>query len=282
MDRRYKLIAALAMSTLFAWVIAGVITDVIGHIIYEPPKPLKTVEIAKINKERRPRTKAEYNVILDRDLLKVARARSSGAGKPLSGDEERPLAQLGIALRGTITGPSEIARAIIEEANDQKLFRIGEKVKGATLIAIFRNKVVMEVNGQQQMLMVEETRSSPGLASRASRVREPRSPRFAGTANAGDIPQAMRNMDQLIGNARVVPYYRGGQPYGFRVSNVVEGSQVYEHGMRSGDIIKSVNGVPIKTPQDALNAYQELQNGTTVQMEVERQGTTTSLTIPLK
>jgi len=89
-------------------------------------------------------------------------------------------------------------------------------------------------------------------------------------------------MDQLIGNARVVPYYRGGQPYGFRVSNVVEGSQVYEHGMRSGDIIKSVNGIPIKTPQDALNAYQELQNGTTVQMEVERQGATTSLTIPLK
>ncbi|HPJ08440.1 MAG TPA: PDZ domain-containing protein, partial [Deltaproteobacteria bacterium] len=102
------------------------------------------------------------------------------------------------------------------------------------------------------------------------------------TAAAGGVPAAMRNMDQLIGNARVVPYYRGGQPYGFRVSDVVEGSQIHEYGMRTGDIIRSVNGVPIRTPQDALSAYQELQSSSTVQLEVERQGTTTSISVPLR
>src|SRR5208337_1057200 len=103
---------------------------------------------------------------------------------------------------------------------DQKLYRIGDTVKGARLIAIFRNKVIMDVNGQQQMLVVEETKSGLGLASRAGMGREPRRPRSAGassSANAGGIPEAMKNMDQLLGNARVVPYYRGGQPYGFRV-----------------------------------------------------------------
>ncbi|MCK7479748.1 MAG: PDZ domain-containing protein [Candidatus Moduliflexus flocculans] len=92
----------------------------------------------------------------------------------------------------------------------------------------------------------------------------------------------MKNMDQLLGSARVVPYYRGGQPYGFRVSDVAEGAKVYELGMRTGDIIKSINGVPIRTPQDALNAYQELQSNTNVQMEIERQGTTTTVSVPLK
>lgn len=281
MDRRYKLIAVMVMITLFAWVTAGIVTGVLGHVLYDPPKPVKTVEVAKINRNRQPRSTSDYDVIVSRDLLKVSKSRPAG-DQPISGDAERPLAQMGIALRGTITGPSEIARAIIEEAGEQKLFRIGESIKGATVIAIFRNKVIMDVNGQQQMLVVEETQSPTRVASRSLAGREPRRPRMSGSSGISGVPQAMRNMDQLIGNARVVPYYRGGQPYGFRVSDVVEGSEVYNNGMRSGDIIRSVNGVPIRTPQDALNAYQELQSGSTVQLEVERQGTTTSISIPLK
>ncbi|HPI91773.1 MAG TPA: type II secretion system protein N [Deltaproteobacteria bacterium] len=281
MDRRYKLIAVIVMITLFAWVIAGIITGVLGNILYEAPKPVKTVEVAKINKDRQPKSRSDYDIIASRDLLKVNKARPSG-DKAISGDVERPLAQMGIMLRGTITGPSEIARAIIEEANNQELYRIGDTVKGATLIAIFRNKVIMDVNGQQQMLVVEETASSPRVASRSSGAREPRRSRLSGSAGARGVPESMRNMDQLIGNARVVPYYRGGQPYGFRVSDVVEGSEIYTHGMRSGDIIKSVNGVPIRTPQDALNAYQELQSNSSVELEVERQGTTTSISVPLR
>lgn len=281
MDRRYKLIAVIVMITLFVWVIAGVITGVLGNILYEAPKPVKTVEVAKINKDRQPESRSDYDVIASRDLLKVNKARPSG-DKVISGDVERPLAQMGIMLRGTITGPSEIARAIIEEANNQELYRIGDTIKGATLIAIFRNKVIMDVNGQQQMLVVEETASSARVASRSSGAREPRRSRLASSAGARGVPESMRNMDQLIGNARVVPYYRGGQPYGFRVSDVVEGSEIYTHGMRSGDIIKSVNGVPIRTSQDALNAYQVLQSSSSVELEVERQGTTTSISVPLR
>lgn len=285
MDRRYRLMATLLMVALFAWVIAGIIAGIIGHVLYEPPRPVKAVEMTKIQKSKTPKNRNEYDVVATRDLFKVGRVRPAGSGQSLTGNEERPLAEMGISLRGTITGPSEIARAIIEEANDQKLYRIGDVVKNARIIAIFRNKVIVELNGQQQMLVVEETRSGSSLASRNGRTREPRRPRFpggTGVAGAGEIPEAMKNMDQLIGNARVVPYYRGGQPYGFRVSDVIEGSKIYEHGVRTGDIIKSVNGVPIRSPQDALNAYQELQSNNTVQLEVERQGTTTTVNVPLK
>jgi len=285
MDKRYKLIALLIMITLFMWVIAGIVTTIIGHILYEPPHPQKMLEVASIHQNKQPKIKNTYDVIKTRDLFKVAKAGPAGQGQPIMGDSERPLAQMGLALRGTITGPSEIARAIIEEGNDQKLYRIGDTLKGARLIAIFRNKVIMDVNGQQQMLVVEETKLGGGLASRAGIGKEPRRPRFpssSSVASAGGIPDAMKNMDQFIGNARVVPYYRGGQPYGFRVSDVAEGAKIYELGVRTGDIIKSINGVPIRTPQDALNAYQELQNNTTAQLEIERQGTTTTVNVPLK
>jgi general secretion pathway protein C len=282
MDRRYKLIATVVMITLFIWVVAGIITTILGHALYNPPKPQKVAPAAGLSQNKPVKTRASYEVILNRDLLKVAKARPSG-DQSIAGDAERPLAEMGISLKGTITGPSEIARAIIEESSNQKLYRIGDTLKGATLIAIFRNKVIMDVNGQQKMLVIEESKSGPGLASRASRAgRNPRFPVGSSFAGAGGMPDAMRNMDQLLGSARVVPYYRGGQPYGFRVSDVAEGAKVYELGVRTGDIIKSINGIPIRTPQDALNAYQELQSNTNVQMEIERQGSTTTVSVPLK
>jgi general secretion pathway protein C len=271
------------MITLFIWVIAGIITTILGHGLYNPPRPQKVAPAAGLSRNKPLKTKSTFEVIFNRDLLKVAKARPAGQDQPITGDAERPLAEMGIFLKGTITGPSEIARAIIEESNAQKLYRIGDTLKGATLIAIFRNKVIMDVNGQQKMLVVEEAKSGPGLASRTARTsRNPRFPVGNSVAGAGGVPDAMKNMDQLLGSARVVPYYRGGQPYGFRVSDVAEGAKVYELGVRTGDIIKSINGVPIRTPQDALNAYQELQNNTNVQMEIERQGTTTTVNVPLK
>lgn len=283
MERRYKLIATIVMITLFIWVIAGIITTILGHGLYNPPRPQKVAPAAGLSRNKPLKTKSTFEVIFNRDLLKVAKARPAGQDQPITGDAERPLAEMGIFLKGTITGPSEIARAIIEESNAQKLYRIGDTLKGATLIAIFRNKVIMDVNGQQKMLVVEEAKSGPGLASRTARTsRNPRFPVGNSVAGAGGVPDAMKNMDQLLGSARVVPYYRGGQPYGFRVSDVAEGAKVYELGVRTGDIIKSINGVPIRTPQDALNAYQELQNNTNVQMEIERQGTTTTVNVPLK
>lgn len=261
----------------FAWVVSGMIASVAGHILYVPPSPVIKASPEGSAPKKRQVKQSDYEIVATRDLLKVAKSRPVDLSQSVTGDAERPVAQMGIKLKGTITGPSEIARAVIEDGGDQKLYRIGDSVKGATIIAVFRNKVILDVNGQQQMLVVEEEPTASRVASRSTAAREPRRPRMA--SSAGD---PMKNLDQLVGNARIVPFYRGGQPYGFRVSNVVEGSEIYNHGMRSGDIIKSVNGVPIKTPQDALNAYQELQSGSSVQLEVERQGTTTTITVPIR
>lgn len=281
MDRRYKWAAEFVMIALFMWVIAGIITTVTGYILYDPPRPQKKMEESSPQARKNAKIRSNYEVIANRDLMKVPKAGKSTGDKSLSGDVIRPLAEMGLTLRGTISGPKEIARAIIEESNQQKLYKIGDDVKGAKVVGIFRNKVIMEVNGQEQMLVVEETKSSSSQPS--SGLAGSRMPRFPRTGMLGSsgVPDAMRNMDQVLGNARVVPYYRGGQPYGFRVSDVQEGAKIYQLGVRSGDIIKSINGIPIRSPQDALNAYQELGKNTSVDLELERQGQITRVTVPM-
>jgi type II secretion system protein C len=281
MTKRLTWLIQLSVLTLFAWVIAGIITTVGGYFLYSVPKPRQQAPRVEAPGSEAPRTKDAYNVVYDRDLLKVARAGASTGQAGLDKDAVRPMAEMGLKLKGTIAGPEEIARAIIESASIQKIYKIGDEVMGATLLAIFRNKVIMNVGGQEQMLVVEEADSKGGPGSPPPRFSRARNFPAPGGPPGGTNP-SMKNFDELLGSARVVPYFKGGEPYGFRVSNVSPDAPVFNLGVRTGDIIRSVNGVPIRTPDDAFKAYQQFQNESNVQLDIERGGQSTTVMVPMK
>jgi len=58
-------------------------------------------------------------------------------------------------------------------------------------------------------------------------------------------------------------------------------SPLYGVGVRSGDVIRSVNGIPVRSPEDAFKAYQQLGNQSSVQVELERGGSSLSVTVPV-
>jgi general secretion pathway protein C len=279
LERRLTWLIQLSVLTLFAWVIAGIITTIAGYFLYSVPTPKeKTFHQDSLRKGKQ-LTRNDYNVIVERDLLKVSRTSPTSGQGTVDKDVVRPIAEMGLALKGTIAGPKEIARAIIESKNEQKIYKIGDEIMGATLLAVFRNKVIMDVNGQEQMLVMEEGEqkarvSGPGIPSRI--------PGRSAAAGPQGMNPIMKNLDQFIGKARVVPYFKGGEPYGFRVSNLGSDAKVYGLGVRAGDIIRSVNGVPVRTPEDAFKAYQDFQNESNVQLELERNGQSVTVSVLLK
>jgi type II secretion system protein C len=281
MTKRLTWLIQLSVLTLFAWVIAGIISTVGGYFLYSIPVPREQAVRTEAPQGENLRTRDAYNVVYDRDLLKVPRAGASTGQPGLDKDAVRPVAEMGLKLKGTIAGPEEIARAIIESANAQKIYKVGDEIMGATLLAIFRNKVIMNVGGQEQMLIIEEADAKGGPGAQPGRF--PRAQ--GGLPTAGGPPgmsPPMKNFDEFLGNARVVPYFKGGEPYGFRVSNLGSDAPVYGLGVRTGDIIRSVNGVPIRTPEDAFKAYQQFQNEANVQLDIERNGQSTTVMVPLK
>lgn len=280
MIKRFRWLIDLLLLTLIMWVVAGIITGVAGYFLYELPAPAahKNLQQAKAGKQIRARS--DYAVIKERDLFKVAKAGPVADKPKPQEDVVRPVAEMGITLKGTITGPERYARAIIEEKRAQDLYAVGDKIKGARILAIYRNKVILEVNGQEQMLVVEEDK---GAASRTDRTaRTARRTKQPAAPVSGGLNNIMSNLDEYIGRARVAPYFKGGQPYGFRVSNVDRSSLIYELGVRSGDVIRSVNGIPVRSPEDAFAAYQKLQNESSVDVELERRGSAVNLTVPLQ
>ncbi len=277
MPKRYQWLVHLAILTLFIWVIAGIVWSITGHIFYKPPQPDRrgvTVETPR----RRPADRGSYDIIKTRGLFDI-QAKGALPSGGVDQDKDRPIAEMGISLKGTITGPEAFARAIIDDKGKQQLYKIGDEIMGARVLAIFRNKVIMEVNGQEQQLVPEE----PG-GRKAGRAGPAMARAMPERGSNGAMPPAdvMQNMEQFLGRARVVPYFKGGEPYGFRISNVDNDSPLYGVGVRSGDVIRSVNGIPVRSPEDAFKAYQQLGDLSSVQVELERGGSSLSVTVPVK
>ncbi|TVR04023.1 MAG: hypothetical protein EA398_03460 [Deltaproteobacteria bacterium] len=81
---------------------------------------------------------------------------------------------------------------------------------------------------------------------------------------------------------QVVPTYRDGQPNGFRLQGVRGDSIFGRLGIRNGDVIQSVNGQVLDSPQRALMLYEQLLASGSVELTIERGGRTRSVSYQLR
>ncbi len=91
---------------------------------------------------------------------------------------EAPPTTLNLTLLGTILGDDQTSRAIIieEKQKKQKLYQIGDAVQGAIIESIERGKVILEVFGAQETLLMKKREGGgpsgsarPSLRRRVSR-----------------------------------------------------------------------------------------------------------------
>lgn len=86
------------------------------------------------------------------------------------------------------------------------------------------------------------------------------------------LNEQLDDLQSLSKGARVIPHYKDGRPQGFKIVGVRPGS-LYSHiGVRSGDVLKGVNGEEITSPNKALELYEQLKNSSNVNVEIERRG----------
>jgi len=88
----------------------------------------------------------------------------------------------------------------------------------------------------------------------------------------GMLDEQLQDLSKLGSQARVVPNYRNGKYEGFKLVGVRPGSLYRSIGVRSGDVIKSVNGKAIDSPNKALELFEQLKASSSIQLEIERRG----------
>jgi general secretion pathway protein C len=88
----------------------------------------------------------------------------------------------------------------------------------------------------------------------------------------GLIEEQLADLNKLGTQARIIPHYKDGKANGFKLVGIRPGS-LYSHiGIRSGDVIRGVNGSEINSPTKALQAFEKFKSESELDLEITRRG----------
>jgi len=221
---------------------------------------------------------SEYQVIASRDLFKTIESPEAEPETEEIEVDKLKQTRLNLKLWGTVTGTAEKAYAVIEDKskNRQGLYHKGDAIQNATIKMILRKKVVLRVNGEDEILVMEDEKDQSDRVNTARRSGDRQSYAYGGgdqvRVDRNEINSALNNINQLMQQVRVRPHFKNGKPNGLILTHIRNNSIFNELGLKSGDIVKGVNGQEIESVDDALKFYNNLKSSASVQLQIERRG----------
>jgi type II secretion system protein C len=222
--------------------------------------------------------KAYLDGILGRNIFDHgAIGKESEGGGPIDPN-------LNVRLLGTLVAePAELSSALIVEEGREGMamvYSIGDKLLDAKVIAIEPRRVKLERGDGSTHWLTMEDKVEGGGPEVAAAVPPPEGEE--GITELGEnryaierslIDKYLGDMDALSRMARAIPH-RGsdGEIDGYRLSGIRRSSPLSQLGIRNGDVIHAVNGSPLTSMPDAMNAYQSLQSQSSFNFDVTRRG----------
>ncbi len=215
-----------------------------------------------------------YNIITQRNLFRT-KIKSEKKSKP-SNIETLKQTDLKLKLWGTVTGENETPYAVIETQNEKKqnLYRAGDSIQNATVKKIFKKRVILNVDGHDEILEMEKIRSAK-KQMKPVKIQNPSDQNI--TVARSQIDNAIQNINDLMRQVKIRPHFLNGKPDGLFLSNIQQDSIFAELGLRNGDILTGVNGKNIQSVDDALKLYQDLKSSSDVAVQIKRKGEVLSI-----
>ncbi len=250
----------------------------LGDPVERPAAPVSKVA-AKPRVQNRPLS--SYAAIAQRNLFNT-NPDSAAPVQAINVDNLKET-DLKLKLWGTVAGKERRAYAVIEDTKtrEQNLYRTGDNIQNATVKLILRQKVVLSVNGRDEILGMEEpgTTRRGGPSPRVARQKASAPPKLPVssyprqlTLKSDQIESALENLDQLMEQARIRPHIEEGRPSGISITGIKPNTVFRKMRLRNGDIITGVNGAPIESVEDAMKIFGDLSSASEVQLEIKRRG----------
>ncbi len=193
--------------------------------------------------------------------------------------------------------PDESFAAITDATGQSLLYQVGMSVDDRELIHIAWNQVVLKPRSGSfcslTMFGDEEQRVAtaprPTVAVEAPpRAAEGTSPEGldpaaleAGISQVNDhefsidrslVTNLMTNQAALMRMARVIPHEEGGRVVGVKLYGIRRSSLLGRLGIQNGDMLRTINGYDMTSPDTALEAYARLQSADRITINLQRRG----------
>ena len=235
--------------------------------------------VYRVNEVDAPRKPlSAYNAVLERNLFNT---RSAAAPKNEKVDvaslEET---KLNLKLWGTVSGTKDGDYAVIEDvkSREQDLYRTGDTIQTAVVKEIHREKIVLTVDGKDEVLQMQDLESGKSAArsgrtpvgSEAQPTGEPRAQHIS--LRRSYIDQSMTDVASLMTQVKIQPHMEDGAAAGLSLSSIKPNSIFRRMGLRNGDVITGVDGNAISTVDDALRLVDNLRSSSNLSVQLKRRG----------
>lgn len=214
---------------------------------------------------------AYYRNIVDRNLFGLVKQAAVKEPDSKTLASLKPT-RLNLKLWGTASIGSGQAYAVIEDSSSRRqlLYREGDAIKEAVVKTILNNRVVLNVDGKDEILEME-SRTRGGSTSRARSPGREIPTRKTGTdaKQAGRVTQSEADLSRQV---RVRPYFEKGKRAGVVLSNIRPDSVFAKVGLANNDILLNVNGKQIMGRSDYQTLLQAIESSSDLRLQVRRKG----------
>src|SRR5512137_964558 len=261
--------ALIALLTLSAYLLADTVDAMIGRSLDASAKVERPVSQERAGIAPR-KELAEYSSILERGLF--------GEGK---GSSAAPAAETytTFTLIGTIEGDVFSGAVLADSTNQQSFYRMGQKLAdGSQIVKVTRDSVVLRRSDGStvEIQIVDETKIvNVAKAVPGSGIKKVGEGKFM--VDQREIASSTENLNQVLTQARALPYLEGGKTVGFRISEIVPGSIYEKIGLVNGDVVQRVNSQDVDDPGRFFQLYQGLKDEKRISIDLLRNGQRQSL-----
>jgi type II secretory pathway component PulC len=244
------------------------------------------------------RPMSEYRVILNRNLFGSASNPGSDGAREAAEIKAIALAgnEVGLKLIGTaVTRDRRQNYAVLEvtKTSSQEICREKDVVANVLIKRILRNNVIILTASGEQRLAVDEKLTAGTSASlvqpAAAGVNFPGAPQADGEnpeltyeIPRSEIARALPGIRERLDELNISAEIPVSKPDGFTLGRVVASDVLFRIGIRTGDVIKSVDGEAVDGPEDAERFLQRMIRGGDFSILVERRGQLQPLNLSIK
>jgi len=208
--------------------------------------------------------------------------------------------QLNLILVGVMEGNDEISsRAIITSGDKQDVYAVNTALpvgNNVTLSKVMNDRVLINNNGQYELLWLYQTDPNAPPISRASVMPPPmvsqqsvvpsgrpgpspemQSPQErAGEAMPADVS---RNLSDVVAMSI---YRENGQVVGYKIRPGRDTERFKSFGLQTDDIVTAINGMPLTNPAKIMEVYKNMGNTTSASLEIKRGGSVITVDVVLQ
>ena len=192
--------------------------------------------------------------------------------------EENPVAveRTGVDLKlvGTaVVNLSEENLAVIEIGNSYQVYlREGDLIGSVLIKRILYDRVIVDAGNGEEIVKLRQSLSD-GTIIQPELIHSPTPAQSFGPRPPEDrnfqavyldretAKTVFADMDAVLKYVRIDPVSVYGQSTGIRVSPIAPGSVFAEIGLKTGDVVREVNGKAVFIPEEAVALFQEIKSG---------------------